>query len=221
LQPMNIEIRQRKIDLLEEYGNKEEAINEYINLADAFFPLAELDSARSAYTKALVLAKSITDDGGFRLKLLLRLADIDIQRLDWDSAIATFKEITEYIPSHKKASVSIVDLNYRLGKKPAAELEIDRFLSLYDPQTDGDTIRDYLVALKEEISGEDYIIRCLVKFYSELGQREQVITELDGLGDMLLDAGRKQDAVAVIEEIITMNPPNLEAYQKLLIQLRA
>ncbi|MEJ2446754.1 MAG: hypothetical protein P8Y37_02260 [Anaerolineales bacterium] len=52
LQPMNIEIRQRRIDLLEEYGQEEEAIQEYINLADVFFSLAELDSARSSYVKA-------------------------------------------------------------------------------------------------------------------------------------------------------------------------
>ncbi|MCJ7734413.1 MAG: tetratricopeptide repeat protein [Anaerolineales bacterium] len=221
LQPMNIEIRQRQIDLLEEYGNKEEAINEYINLADVFFPLAELDSARSAYTKALTLANTIADDGGFRLKLLLRLADLDIQRLDWDSAIATFMEISEFIPGHKKASISIVDLNYRLGKKPAAESEMDRFLNLYDPQTNGEAIRDYLVTLKEEIKGEDYIFRRLVNFYKDQGQRDQAITELDGLGEMLLDAGRKQDAVAVIEEIITLDPPNIEAYEKLLGQLRA
>ncbi|MEJ2411996.1 MAG: hypothetical protein P8Y34_03235 [Anaerolineales bacterium] len=84
LQPMNIEIRQRRIDLLEEYGQEEEAIQEYINLADVFFSLAELDSARSSYVKALALSKSLADSGRSRLRLLQRLADLDIQRLDWE-----------------------------------------------------------------------------------------------------------------------------------------
>jgi hypothetical protein len=37
---------------------------------------------------------------------------------------------------------------------------------------------------------------------------------------MLLDAGRKEDAIAVIQEIVSLNPPNLEDYQKLLEQLQ-
>ncbi|HDD56227.1 MAG TPA: tetratricopeptide repeat protein [Chloroflexi bacterium] len=220
LQPMNIEIRQRQIDLLEEYGQKEEAIQEYINLAEIFFPLAELDSARSAYVKALALAKSIPDGEIVRMKLLQRLADLDIQRLDWEAAIATYAEISEVSPGNRKASISIVDLSYRLGKLSDAEQEIDRFLALYDPKEDKEVIEDYLTSLNTEIPREEFIIRRLVDFYKELGLQEQAISELDGLGDMLLDAGRKSEAVAVIQEIVTLNPPNIEAYQKLLGQLQ-
>ena len=220
LQPMNIEIRQRQIDLLEEYGHKEEAIQEYINLADVFFPLAELDSARSAYTKALVLSKSIPDGESVRMKLLQRLADLDIQRLDWEAAIATYADICEVSPGNKKASVSIVDLNYRLGKLPAAEQEIDRFLALYDPKENKEVLEDYLTSLITEIPREAFMIRRLVDFYKELGLQEQAISELDGLGDLLLETGKKSDAVAVIQEIVSLDPPNVEAYQKLLGQLQ-
>ncbi len=221
LQPMNIEVRQRQIDLLEEFGKKEEAINEYINLAEVFFPLAELDSARSAYSKALILASSLADGGGLRLKLLHRLADIDIQRLDWESAINTYLDICEFSPRNKKASIALVDLNYRLDHKTAAESEISRFVEEYDISVDSETIHGYLTALREEIPGEDYIIRQMVELYKHLGQRDLAIGELDKLGDLLLDSGRKSAAVEVIEEIITMNPPNTDAYQKLLGQLKA
>ncbi len=221
LQPMNIEVRQRQIDLLEEYGKKEEAITEYINLAEVFFPLAELDSAKVAYSKALDLAKTISDVEGIKLKLLHRLADIDIQRLDWESAINTYSDICEAAPKNQKASISLVDLNYRLGLKPAAETEIDRFVDGYDISIDSETIHGYLAALKEEITGEDYIIRRLVDLFKHLGQRELAIGELDKLGELLLDSGRKKDAVEVIEEIISIGPTNAEAYQKLLQQLRS
>jgi len=221
IQPMNIEVRQRQIDLLEEYGKKEEAITEYINLAEVFFPLAELDSARAAYSKALKLARTISDDGGIKLKLLHRLADIDIQRLDWESAIDTYTDICEFSPQNQKASVSLVDLNYRLGHKPAAEKEIGRFVEQYDISTESETIYGYLAALKEEISGEDYIIRRLVDLFKLLGQQELAISELDKLGELLLDSGRREDAVEVIEEIISLGPSNAEAYQKLLKQIRS
>lgn len=221
LQPMNIEIRQRHIDLLEEYGQKEEAIQEYINLAEVFFPLAELDSARSAYTRALTLSKSLPDGAGLSMKLLQRLADLDIQRLDWESAIDTFAEISEVSPGNKKASISIVDLSYRLNKPHLAEKEIDRYLALFDPRQNKQAVEEYLKGLNAEVPREEYIIRQLIEFYKTLGLTDQAISELDGLGDMLLDAGRKDDAVAVIQEIVSLNPPNLEAYQKLLGQLQA
>jgi tetratricopeptide (TPR) repeat protein len=221
LQPMNIEIRQRYIDLLEEYGQQEEAIQEYIDLAEVFFPLAELESARAAYTKALVLSKSVTDSPGIRMKLLQRLADLDIQRLDWESAIATYSEISEVSPSNKKASIAIIDLNFRLNNPRAAEREIERFLLLFDPHQNTEVVEDYLTTLNTELPNEEYIIRKLVEFYTAIGHQEKAISELDGLGDKLLDAGRKEDAIAVIEEIVSLGPPNVEDYQKLLEQLHS
>ena len=221
LQPMNIEIRQRQIDLLEEYGKKEEAIQEYINVADVFFPLAEFDSARSAYIRALELTKTIQDDGSWKMKLLQRLADLDIQRLDWDSAIETYQEITEISPRNLTASTAIVDLSSRLGKQAAAEKEIERFIMLFNPESEANDVRDYLLYLKKEMPTEDYIVRQLVDFYKSLGQNEMAISELDGLGDLLLEAGDKPAAIGVIEEIISLAPPNIEAYQKLLRQLKA
>lgn len=220
LQPMNIEIRQRQIDLLEEYGQKDEAIQEYINLAEVFFPLAELDSARTAYTRALALSQTVPESGAIRMKLLQRLADLDIQRLDWDSAIATYMEIIEVSPGNKKSSQTIVDLSYRLGKSREAEAEIDRFLSLFDPAEHKEVVEDYLTSLITEVQGEGYIVRQLVEFYTGLGLNEEAISHLDGLGDMLLDAGRKEDAVMVIQEIVALGPPNLEDYQQLLEQLQ-
>ena len=220
LQPMNIEIRQRQIDLLEEYGHKEEAIQEYINLAEVFFPLAELDSAKSAYTKALALSKSLSDGEVVRMRLLQRLADLDIQRLDWESAIATYNEISEVSPGNRKASIAIVDLNYRLNNIHAARKEIDRFLALFDPNENKEVIEEYLTSLINEVPREEYIIRRLVDFYLGLGLQEQAISELDGLGEIMLETGRKNDAIAVIQEIISLNPPNVEAYQKLLGQLQ-
>jgi len=220
LQPMNIEIRQRYIDLLEEYGKKEEAIKEYINIADVFYPLAELDSARSAYSKALVLAKTLPGDTSWRIKLHQRLADIDIQRLDWDSALLTYLEISEILPQNQKTSITIVDLNYRLGNKSAADNEIDRFTKQFDPESQLDSIKEYLEQLKEEKPDEDYIVRQLVSVYKHLGLIDQAISELDGLGDMLLEAGRKPEAIQVIQDIISLSPSNIENYQKLLEQLQ-
>ena len=92
---------------------------------------------------------------------------------------------------------------------------------LFDPQSEADQILEYLLALKEEMPTEDYIVRQLVDHYAKQGQNDKAIAELDGLGDMLLEAGKKSEAVGVIERIISLSPPNIEAYQKLLKQLQA
>ena len=83
-----------------------------------------------------------------------------------------------------------------------------------------DSIKEYLLLLKEEKPDEDYIVRQLISLYKHLGLMEQAIAELDSLGDMLLEAGRKQEAVQVIQEIISFSPSNIEDYQKLLEQLQ-
>ena len=135
--------------------------------------------------------------------------------------VETFEEISEVSPRNEKASTSIVDLNFRLGNNPAAEKEIQRFVMLFDPESEFDKVKDYLIVLKEEVPKEEFIVRQLVAHYQNLGQIELAISELDGLGDMLLESGNKEAAVAVIQDIINMNPPNIEAYQKLLGQLQA
>ncbi len=113
-----------------------------------------------------------------------------------------------------------MDLNYRLGKSRQAEQEIVRFLGLFDPKENKEVLADYLTSLKTELPQEEFIVRQLIDFYTGLGLQEQAISELDGLGDMLLEAGRREDAVAVIQEIVSLNPPNVEDYQKLLGQLQ-
>ena len=64
-------------------------------------------------------------------------------------------------------------------------------------------------------------IRRLVDLFKNLGQQDLAIGELDKFGELLLDSGRRPDAVEVIEEIISLGPSNVEAYQKLLQQLRS
>ena len=104
--------------------------------------------------------------------------------------------------------------------KAQAEKEIDRFTKQFDPESQVDSIREYLETLKEEKPEEDYIIRQLVALYKHFGHLDQAITELDGLGDLLLEQGRKQEAVQVIQEIITLSPANIDDYKKLLEQLQ-
>ena len=53
----------------------------------------------------------------------------------------------------------------------------------------------------------------------ESGLKNEGITHLNTLGELQLNAGMTQQAIATIRAIIALNPPNVQAYQKLLAQI--
>ncbi len=44
---------------------------------------------------------------------------------------------------------------------------------------------------------------------------------LDVLGETLMQSGNKQGAFEVINQIVLMNPPNVDDYRKLLFQMQS
>jgi len=148
------------------------------------------------------------------------MADIDAQRLDWDSALEVYKKIRDGFPEDQEASKKIIELHYRLGEERKANHEMERYMALFDPAQEGDKILSYLEKLKQENPRKMDVRKNLAAFYQGQGQKQKAVAELDALGDMLLDGGDTRGAVQVVEDIISLNPPNIEDYQKLLSQLK-
>jgi hypothetical protein len=61
----------------------------------------------------------------------------------------------------------------------------------------------------------------LAQLYLNAGRKEDALRELDILGDLQLQAGKVKDAIATIQVILRLRPPNAEAYRQLLEQLQA
>jgi len=51
------------------------------------------------------------------------------------------------------------------------------------------------------------------------GRTAEAIAMLDEIGDKLLEAGDKDGLVAVVNQILLMNPPNVEEYRAMLTRL--
>ncbi len=219
LAPLNIQVRKRYIDILEGYGQKDQALREYVNLADVYYSLAELESSRDTYQRALEFISAVPHEKDWKKTILNRLADIDIQRLDWDSALAVLKKLREVYPGDSENSKQIVELYYRLEDARKAGHEMERFVNVHDPEADQDKIIQYFEDLKEENPHKAGIRRHFSSYYQSIGDKQKAITELDLLGDMLLDEGDRSGAIRVIEDIIDLNPSNVQEYQKLLDQL--
>ncbi len=221
LAPMDLNARMRMIDQLIAHGEVDEAINEYLEVADIYYRLAELDMARKTYTNALHVVQQANADRSWNVHILQRMADIDMQRLDWKQAMRIFEQIRTLRPDDKGVRKSLIDLNIRLAQQPQAIAELDNYLSYLNTNSKSEQVIPFLEELVKENGDRIILRRTLAEQYKQAGQTADAIAQLDTIGESLVEEGKIDEAVNTIQQILLMNPPNAEDYQKLLRQLRA
>ena len=219
LAPMDLIAHTRLIDQLIARGEVDDAINEYLEVADIYYRLAELDMARKTYTNALRVVQQSNADRSWNVHILQRMADIDMQRLDWKQAMRVFEQIRTLRPDNESVRKNLVDLNLRLAQQSQAIAELENYLSYLDTHGNSGQGIPFLAELVKE--NEDSIIlrRALAEQYKRAGQIESAIEQLDTIGEALIEQGKNEEAANTIQQILLMNPPNAEDYRKLLSQL--
>ena len=221
LAPMDLAARTRMIEQLIAHGQVDEAINEYLDLADIYYRLAELDMARKTYTTALRVVQQTNADRSWNVHILQRMADIDMQRLDWKQAIRIFEQIRTLRPDDQNVRKNLIDLNLRLAQRAQAEAELQSYLSYLESNGHSEQALPFLEELVKENEDQIVLRRALAEAYRQHGHIEQAISQLDTLGEMLIEDGKKQDAIQIIQQILALNPPNAADYQRVLVQLQA
>ena len=221
LAPMDLAIRTRLIDQLIARGQVDEAISEYIELADIYYRLAELDMARKTYATALRVAQQSSGNRTWSTQILTRMADIDMQRLDWRQAIRVYEQIRTLRPDDETARKSLIDLNLRLGQPQQAASELDSFMTYLDSTGKIEDGIQFCETLIEEQGGQIFIRRNLAELYHKSGRVPEAISQLDAIGDTLMASGDTQAVVEVVNQILMMNPPNAEEYREVLRQLQS
>lgn len=219
ISPMEVDARNRLIDILRERGDYEGAIDEYISLAEIYYSMAELNKARQAYSDALRLAAKGSVDERWRIRLLHRLADINLQSLDWRHAMDIYSQILQVAPGDKKAVQRIMDLDFRLGQREHAIKVLNNYTFYMIKQGKYSDIFAFLEALEEERPDEPEVHRCMAHVLAAEGNISEAIQKLDQAGELYLEQGDNEQGIKVIHEIISLNPPNVEDYQQLLVQL--
>jgi len=219
LSPMDLASRTRLIEQLTARGQVDEAIGEYMDLADIYYRLAELDMARKAYTTALRLAQQPSANRDWSIKILQRMADIDMQRLDWRQAIRVYEQIRTLRPDDSSVRESLIELNIRLAQVPQAQAELESFIA-YLEGNNHDEIIPFLQKLLDEHPEQVMIRRHLAQELYKSGQTAEAIIQLDAVGDKLMEVGDKAGVAEVVNQILAMNPPNAEEYRTLLTQLQ-
>lgn len=220
LSPTDINARQRLIDHLVAFGKAESAIEEYIQLAEVYYSLADLSLARKTYTDALRTAQQTNVDRALRVKILRRMVDIDIQSLDWRQALRVLEQIRTLQPDDVEARSQIIQLSFRLGQEQQALAELDNYIGYLNSNNQTTRTLQFLEELAAEYPERIPVRRRLADAYRAAGRISDAIFQLDAIGEMLLQANDRAAAVQTIEAIIAMDPPNKIEYVQLLEQLR-
>jgi len=221
LAPMDLNARTRLIDQLISRGEVDEAINEYLDVADIYYRLAELDMARKTYTNALRVVQQANADRSWNVHILQRMADIDMQRLDWKQAMRIFEQIRTLRPDDVGVRKSLIDLNLRLAQQPQAVAELENYISYLNTNGKSNQVIPFLEELVKENNDRITLRRALAEQYKLAGQTGAAIAQLDAVGEMLVEQGKMAEAVNTIQQILLMSPPNAAEYKRLLQQLQA
>jgi tetratricopeptide (TPR) repeat protein len=221
LAPMDMNARTKLIDQLVARGQVDDAIREYIELADTYYRLAELDMSRKSYTNALRFVQQANADRQWNVHILQRMADIDMQRLDWKQALRVYEQIRTLRADDEGARKNLIELNLRMGQAAQASAELESYLSYLQTSNNRARAIPFIEELLAERPDDVTLIRNLAQAYYQAGRIEDSVAQLDSLAESLLNVGKKEEAIVVINQILLMNPPNAEQYRQLLMQLKS
>lgn len=214
--PIDISARKQLIQLLAQQDRVQEALEQYIELADLYRQMAEIDNARLVLQEALALTQRTAIDPEWRVRLLNHIGDIDLSHLDWREALRVFEEICEIDPANENARLQVIDLNLRLGQEKQAGKALDRQLEYLVQSEQSREALTLLEDLAREYPGKQILHSRLAKAYRAAGRKADAIAQYDALGEIQLDAGQTTEAARTIETIINLDPPNVEGYRELL-----
>lgn len=216
LAPMDLTARQRLIEQLISIHSLDNAIQEYLNLANVHFSRAELVMARQTYTEALRLAQTSGVESSWKVKILHMMADIDLQSLDWRQALRVYEQIRLLKPEDEKARLNLTNLYIRLGQQQQAMAELDNYLAYLMERRQISTAYKFLENLVEERPEVLSARHRLAELYRQTGKVDKAIHQFDLLADHLVSAEDIPGAIKIINTILKLNPPNAAEYQALL-----
>lgn len=220
LSPLDVSMRSWLIELLVEQHKIEEALQQFADLADTYYQLADLETARNTYADALILATQNNLAKDLRVHLLHKMGDIDLQRLNWREAQSVYEQIKNLAPEDGPARATLIDLLFRLGNSKQGLTETDLYLRQLLAVRDTARAIEVLGEMVETHPQESGLVARLARLYQDTGRPAEAIAQYDRLGEMQLEAGQTAQAAETIRTILTLGPDDTQQYQQLLDELQ-
>lgn len=217
--PLDEKIRRRLIDLLIQHGQIDRALEQYLQLSDSYYQLAQLNRARETYEQALSLAPRGAASEQWKIRILHRLADLDMQRLAWADAIKDYEKITRIAPGDERAHLGLMRLYPRTGRQHLGIAALDRLIKVYLKTK---RVGKALAVIEDLVEDEPDSIPLryrAAQLSLRTRKRDKALEHLDILGNLQLEAGKEQAAFETIRSIISLKPPNMEGYVQLYEEL--
>ncbi|HEY70586.1 MAG TPA: tetratricopeptide repeat protein [Anaerolineae bacterium] len=219
--PVNVDNRTKLINLLIQTDRLDEALDQYLELAEIHRQMAQIDEARKVLAGALKLAQDINVEPTRIVQILHQIGDIDLARLDLRQGVQIYEEIRNLDLNDEIAWAQLVELNLRLGQEGRAARELDGYLDLLVKSGKGNQALEVLEQLVRDFPGKQSLHARLGEAYRVAGRKADAITQFDTLGDIQLDADQIQEAIQTIRIIVEMGPPDVEGYLELLRNLES
>jgi tetratricopeptide (TPR) repeat protein len=216
MSPMNVDVRARMIALLVNRGEIDQALEQYMSLADDYYQLAQIDQALEKFNEALYLASRALNEQTWKVQILHKIGDINMQRVDWRGATAAYEELKALSPDDEQVRMYLFDLYQKQGWINKALAELKELVEYYEAQGQ---LQKALSILKDavQLRPQEMSLRALLaRVYAQQGMKQEAVAELDALGEMQLEAGLRDEAVQTVKQIIALKPENVEAYRQLL-----
>jgi tetratricopeptide (TPR) repeat protein len=217
--PLDIEVRQNLIELLEQQDRMSDALNQYIDLAHTYQQLGDFERASQTFAASERLARRINAPTKKIVEIKHAIAEINQMRLNTRQVQKVYEEILELAQDDERALRGLVDINYNQGNTVEAVKRLDALLGVYAAKGTVNKIIALLSELVEHYPRDMALRARLASIYRKLGQPVQAIEQLDALGELQLEAGMNKDAANTIRQIIALKPDRVEEYKKLLSQL--
>jgi tetratricopeptide (TPR) repeat protein len=221
LAPMDVTIRRSLVELFKSSARDEEALQELMNLANVSYLMADLDKTRRVYEEALTLSRNSTNPRQWVVTILNKMADLDLQSLNFKSAIRIYEQIRALTPQESAPRLAMVDLHIRLGQSDRAVAEIEDFLKVMDASRQPAKATQFLDDLLNDHPDNTLLQKTMIAYYTRHNASGKAVQKMDALAERLLNEGNKEGSMAAIQSIIALNPASAQEYQRLYAQLKA
>lgn len=218
LGPDDVARRTKLISVLVESGQLPEALNEYGSVGQVLENTGQLRQAADTYAEGMTLANHAGVAGEAPKKLRRHLAIAYLKLREYDKALSAFQEIQREDPGDESVRYYLVELYLNVGQIYNAQTELNALLERYEHAPK--EAHAILTALARQFPDQVFLQRYLAASYAAQGDTAQAVQILDELGEGLLTSHRNAEAIAVIQDIVALDPPQVEGYQKLLLELR-
>ncbi|MEN8097873.1 MAG: tetratricopeptide repeat protein [Chloroflexota bacterium] len=220
LEPFEISRRQMLIDLLKTHGEIGRALEHTLTIAENHASLGQLKRARDQYESVIALSNRADSASVSETAIMKKIADIDTQQLNWRGAVSNYSRIIEIDPDDNETRRRLIELQMRIGNSDTAEAEMDQYLQRMSVVEDSETILETLTSFVEQWPESEHFRKRLASTYAYIGDKQNAVAHLDQMADNQLNADRKEDAIATIETILSLDPDNADQYHEMLDKLK-